>query len=142
MNSAAHLPTRIRLLGTEYAVEQHKSVVFLVGVPRGGQHALLSSRTTTDLVSDGFPGLRFARDLSRVTKRGVAVPFEVIERERSARDCAAQLQLRLGREGELLGAAILTGSWHVLTQCVLMLAQGGYHDSMCAALRAIARGAA
>lgn len=141
MNSAAHLPTRIRLLGTEYKVEQHKSVTYLVG-PRGGQHALLSSRTTSDLVSDGFPGLRFARDLSRVTKRGVAVPFEVIERERSARDCAAQLQLRLGREGELLGAAILTGSWHVLTQCVLMLAQGGYHDSMCAALRAIARGAA
>lgn len=78
MNSAAHLPTRIRLLGTEYAVEQHKSVVFLVGVPRGGQHALLTNRTTGELVSDGFPGLRFARDLSSATKRSVPVALEVL----------------------------------------------------------------
>lgn len=139
MDSATPLPTRLRVLGTEYAVEQHKSVVYLVG-PRGGQHALIPRMGT--LRSDAFPGVRFALDLSSASKRGAAVPVERVEAPMTAREVALALQLMLGPEGGLLGAAVLTGSWHVLSRCVVMLGQGGHYDAIVRALHAVAKGAA
>lgn len=70
---SATAPTYLRIDGTPYAVERHNRLTYLVG-PRGGQHLLVEKLGT--LRSDGFPGVRFALDLSSATKRGAVVELE------------------------------------------------------------------